>query len=153
MSYKHNRGFLVYRHFLFWASSDAIFYLHISKELIELFRIAILTFENEAHSEELWRFMCDDTLLCFSFFNWWCVKFRTNTRDDTWILLVQSKDLKKCFILRTWSQLRIIRVKNLFAFLSIYHDFVKILSRYSQHTHLFTSYLLTTNHWDEASST
>ena len=51
--YKHNRGFLVYRHFLFWASSDAIFYLHISKELIELFRIAILTFENEAHSEEL----------------------------------------------------------------------------------------------------
>ena len=29
------------------------FYLHISKELIELFRIAILTFEKEARSEEL----------------------------------------------------------------------------------------------------
>ena len=37
------------------------FYLHISKEPIELFRIAILTFENEARSEELWRFMCGDT--------------------------------------------------------------------------------------------
>jgi hypothetical protein len=52
--YKLNKaGCYGYRHFLFHASSDAIFYLHISKEPIELFRIMILTFENEARSEEL----------------------------------------------------------------------------------------------------
>ena len=51
--YKLKAGYYGYRHFLFYASSDAIFYLHISKEPIELFRIVILTFENEARSEEL----------------------------------------------------------------------------------------------------
>ena len=80
-------GYYGYRHFLFYASSDAIFYLHISKEPIELFRIVILTFENEARSEELWRFMCDDTLVGFDGYNYNCAKFRTNTRDDTKILL------------------------------------------------------------------
>ena len=77
------------------------FYLHISKELIELFRIVILTFENEARSEELWRFICDDTLVVFDGYNYNCAKFRTNTRDDTKVLLAQSKDLKKCFLLCT----------------------------------------------------
>ena len=53
LAYKLKAGCDGYRHFLFYASSDAIFYLHISKEPIELFRIVILTFENEARSEEL----------------------------------------------------------------------------------------------------
>ena len=95
------------------------FYLHTSKEPIELFRIVILTFENEARSEELWRFMCDDTNVGFNGYNCNCKKFRTNTRDETKILLAQLKELKECFLLCIWSELQLIHPKKIFAILSI----------------------------------